>query len=72
MNHHPTLAAAASLLVLVLLLLAIVPTFQPPGPSQSWPLSYATAGVKTAFFVSLLPLVTMLDLGVDTLATSPH
>nr|YP_010892759.1 NADH dehydrogenase subunit 5 [Galaxias fuscus]WJQ22216.1 NADH dehydrogenase subunit 5 [Galaxias fuscus] len=71
---HPTaLIMSSSLMVIfVLLIYPLFTTLAPsPRPSQ-WAVTHVKNAVKTAFFVSLLPLFIFLDEGAETIVTNWH
>nr|YP_010956455.1 NADH dehydrogenase subunit 5 [Aulopus filamentosus]WMY89548.1 NADH dehydrogenase subunit 5 [Aulopus filamentosus] len=69
---HPTaLMMSSSLLLIFILLIYPLATTLNPAPRQSdWALSHTTTAVKTAFFVSLLPLFLFLNEGSETIITN--
>nr|YP_010892785.1 NADH dehydrogenase subunit 5 [Galaxias oliros]WJQ22242.1 NADH dehydrogenase subunit 5 [Galaxias oliros] len=71
--HPTTLIMSSSLMVIfVLLIYPLFTTLAPsPRPSQ-WAETHVKNAVKTAFFVSLLPLFIFLDEGAETIVTNWH
>nr|YP_010892772.1 NADH dehydrogenase subunit 5 [Galaxias olidus]WJQ22229.1 NADH dehydrogenase subunit 5 [Galaxias olidus] len=71
--HPTTLIMSSSLMVIfVLLIYPLFTTLAPsPRPSQ-WAVTHVKNAVKTAFFVSLLPLFIFLDEGAETIVTNWH
>nr|YP_009025123.1 NADH dehydrogenase subunit 5 [Saurida microlepis]AHN95670.1 NADH dehydrogenase subunit 5 [Saurida microlepis] len=69
---HPTtlLMNSSLLLIFILLLSPLLLTLNPSTPKENWALSHVTTAVKTAFFVSLLPLFIFLNEGSEAIITS--
>nr|YP_010947996.1 NADH dehydrogenase subunit 5 [Opostomias mitsuii]WMI34972.1 NADH dehydrogenase subunit 5 [Opostomias mitsuii] len=69
---YPTTFALTSslLLTLTLLILPLLTTLNPTPPQGTWALTQVKTAVKTAFFVSLLPLFIFLDEGAETIVTN--
>nr|YP_003002310.1 NADH dehydrogenase subunit 5 [Branchiostegus albus]ACF24625.1 NADH dehydrogenase subunit 5 [Branchiostegus albus] len=69
---HSTSLMMTSSLVLIFMLLAypIVTTLTPMPKSPNWALTHVKTAVKTAFFVSLLPLFLFLNEGAETIITN--
>nr|YP_010701777.1 NADH dehydrogenase subunit 5 [Malacosteus niger]WCK11531.1 NADH dehydrogenase subunit 5 [Malacosteus niger] len=69
--HFTTLTLTSSLLVTILLLvLPLLSTLDSRPLEGTWNVTQAKTAVKTAFFVSLLPLALFLDEGAETIVTS--
>ena len=69
---YPTTFALTSslLLTLTLLILPLLTTLSPTPHQETWALTHVKTAVKTAFFVSLLPLFIFLDEGAETIVTN--
>nr|BBG74419.1 NADH dehydrogenase subunit 5 [Trigonolampa miriceps] len=71
--HPITLIMTSSLLLTLLLLMFPLLTTLSPNPLQNtWALTHVKTAVKTAFFVSLLPLFIFLDEGAETIVSNWH
>nr|YP_010745228.1 NADH dehydrogenase subunit 5 [Troglonectes acridorsalis]WET58758.1 NADH dehydrogenase subunit 5 [Troglonectes acridorsalis] len=71
---HPTALILSSSLILVITILVypLLTTLTPTSKTPIWATTHAKAAVSTAFFVSLLPLMTFLDQGAETIVTNWH
>nr|YP_010956325.1 NADH dehydrogenase subunit 5 [Astronesthes nigroides]WMY89418.1 NADH dehydrogenase subunit 5 [Astronesthes nigroides] len=69
---YPTTFALTSslLLTLTLLIYPLLTTLAPSPRQETWALTHVKTAVKTAFFVSLLPLFIFLDEGAETIVTN--
>nr|BBU25966.1 NADH dehydrogenase subunit 5 [Branchiostegus japonicus] len=69
---HSTSLMMTSSLVLIFMLLAypIATTLTPAPKNPDWALTHVKTAVKTAFFVSLLPLFLFLNEGAETIITN--
>nr|BBG74471.1 NADH dehydrogenase subunit 5 [Bathytyphlops sewelli] len=69
---HPTAIVMSSsfLLIFFLLVYPLGTTLDPSPRQDGWALSHVTTAVKTAFFVSLLPLFIFLNEGAETIVTN--
>nr|YP_010379993.1 NADH dehydrogenase subunit 5 [Saurida nebulosa]UDF87815.1 NADH dehydrogenase subunit 5 [Saurida nebulosa] len=69
---HPTsiLMNSSFLLVFALLLYPLLYTLNPAPLPKDWALTHVTAAVKTAFFISLLPLFVFLNEGSEAIITN--
>nr|YP_010991053.1 NADH dehydrogenase subunit 5 [Branchiostegus auratus]WOX61326.1 NADH dehydrogenase subunit 5 [Branchiostegus auratus] len=69
---HSTSLMMTSSLVLIFMLLAypIATTLTPAPKNPDWALTHVKTAVKTAFFVSLLPLFLFLNEGTETIITN--
>nr|BBG74484.1 NADH dehydrogenase subunit 5 [Paraulopus oblongus] len=68
---YSTLAVGSPLLLIFLLLIfPIMSTFSPRPLPPAWAQNYTTTAVKTAFFISLLPLSVFLNEGAETIVTN--
>nr|NP_739955.1 NADH dehydrogenase subunit 5 [Zenion japonicum]BAC23551.1 NADH dehydrogenase subunit 5 [Zenion japonicum] len=69
---HPTLLTTSSslLLVMALLLYPILMTFSNKQTPPEWASTHVKTAVKTAFFVSLIPLLLFLNEGTETIITN--
>nr|QXN53180.1 NADH dehydrogenase subunit 5 [Enneanectes altivelis] len=70
MPHTPLIMATSLSLILFILALPIFLTLRSAPLSPNWPLASAKSAVKTAFFISLLPLFIFLNEGAETVITS--
>nr|YP_010379941.1 NADH dehydrogenase subunit 5 [Myripristis vittata]UDF87750.1 NADH dehydrogenase subunit 5 [Myripristis vittata] len=69
--HPTTLTMASSLLIIfALLIYPLFSTLTPNPKPSSWALSHVKTAVKTAFFVSLIPLFLFLNEGAETIVTN--
>nr|YP_009266494.1 NADH dehydrogenase subunit 5 [Sargocentron spiniferum]ANK78285.1 NADH dehydrogenase subunit 5 [Sargocentron spiniferum] len=69
--HPTTLMMTSSLLIIfTLLIYPLLTTFSPTPKENSWALSHVKDAVKTAFFVSLIPLFLFLNEGAETIITN--
>nr|NP_739929.1 NADH dehydrogenase subunit 5 [Sargocentron rubrum]YP_011003636.1 NADH dehydrogenase subunit 5 [Sargocentron melanospilos]WPS66025.1 NADH dehydrogenase subunit 5 [Sargocentron melanospilos]BAC23525.1 NADH dehydrogenase subunit 5 [Sargocentron rubrum] len=69
--HPTTLIMTSSLLIIfTLLIYPLLTTFNPTPKENSWALSHVKNAVKTAFFVSLIPLFLFLNEGAETIITN--
>nr|NP_443408.1 NADH dehydrogenase subunit 5 [Zenopsis nebulosus]BAB70336.1 NADH dehydrogenase subunit 5 [Zenopsis nebulosus] len=69
---HPIMITTSSclLIVLALLLFPVLTTLSPKPTPPNWASSYVKTAVKTAFFVSLVPLFLFLNEGTETIVTN--
>uniref|UniRef100_UPI00300290AF NADH dehydrogenase subunit 5 n=1 Tax=Hoplobrotula armata TaxID=1604580 RepID=UPI00300290AF len=69
---HPTPLVMTSSLIIIFALLAypVFSTMKPQPQESTWALSQVMVAVKTAFFVSLLPLFLFLNEGAETIITT--
>nr|BBG74432.1 NADH dehydrogenase subunit 5 [Polyipnus polli] len=70
MHSTATILTSSLLLTLILLLYPLTTTLNPTPRQEGWALTHVGAAVKTAFFVSLLPLFLFLNEGAETIVTS--
>nr|NP_739916.1 NADH dehydrogenase subunit 5 [Ostichthys japonicus]BAC23512.1 NADH dehydrogenase subunit 5 [Ostichthys japonicus] len=69
--HPTTLMMTSSLLIIfTLLIYPLLSTLTPNPKAPSWALSHVKTAVKTAFFVSLIPLFLFLNEGAETIITN--
>lgn len=69
---HPVILTTSSclLIVLALLLFPVLTTFSPKPTPPEWASTHVKTAVKTAFFVSLIPLFLFLNEGAETIVTN--
>nr|BBU25641.1 NADH dehydrogenase subunit 5 [Phenacostethus smithi] len=70
MNFYTTMMATSLLLIFTLLLFPVATSFAPSPRANTWPLTHVKTAVKTAFFISLLPLFVFLDYGAEVITTT--
>nr|WNH18731.1 NADH dehydrogenase subunit 5 [Sargocentron bullisi] len=69
--HPTTLMMTSSLLIIfTLLIYPLLTTLSPTPKKDTWALSHVKDAVKTAFFVSLIPLFLFLNEGAETIITN--
>nr|BBB04401.1 NADH dehydrogenase subunit 5 [Photonectes margarita] len=69
--HLTSLPYTSSLLlVLTLLMIPLATTLTPTSHQKTWSLTHVKTAVKTAFFVSLIPLFLFLNEGAETVVTN--
>nr|YP_011003623.1 NADH dehydrogenase subunit 5 [Sargocentron diadema]WNH17600.1 NADH dehydrogenase subunit 5 [Sargocentron diadema]WPS66012.1 NADH dehydrogenase subunit 5 [Sargocentron diadema] len=69
--HPTTLMMTSSLLIIfTLLIYPLLTTFNPAPKENTWALSHVKNAVKSAFFVSLIPLFLFLNEGAETIITN--
>nr|YP_004717908.1 NADH dehydrogenase subunit 5 [Ichthyborus sp. NM-2010]BAK42157.1 NADH dehydrogenase subunit 5 [Ichthyborus sp. NM-2010] len=70
---YTTLIMTSSLiLTLGLLIYPLLTTLAPHPKAPNWALTHVKTAVSTAFFISLLPLLIFLNLGMETVITNWH
>nr|NP_739682.1 NADH dehydrogenase subunit 5 [Diplacanthopoma brachysoma]BAC23226.1 NADH dehydrogenase subunit 5 [Diplacanthopoma brachysoma] len=69
---HPTALMMTSSLIIIFILLMypLVTTLNPSPQNDTWARTHVKTAVKTAFFISLLPLFLFLNEGAETIITS--
>nr|YP_009528566.1 NADH dehydrogenase subunit 5 [Oostethus manadensis]YP_009914979.1 NADH dehydrogenase subunit 5 [Microphis deocata]AKG95380.1 NADH dehydrogenase subunit 5 [Oostethus manadensis]QLF67690.1 NADH dehydrogenase subunit 5 [Microphis deocata] len=69
---HPTstMMASSLLIILLILLSPVISTTSPKSPPLNWSTTHVKTAVKTAFFISLLPLFLFLNEGSEIIVTS--
>nr|WPM97879.1 NADH dehydrogenase subunit 5 [Argyropelecus olfersii] len=65
-----SILASSLMLMMVLLIYPLTTTLTPSPHPASWALTHVKTAVKTAFFVSLLPLFLFLTEGIETVVTT--
>nr|YP_010380006.1 NADH dehydrogenase subunit 5 [Neoniphon sammara]UDF87828.1 NADH dehydrogenase subunit 5 [Neoniphon sammara] len=69
--HPTTLMMTSSLLIIfTLLIYPLLTTLNPTPKETTWALSHVKNSVKTAFFISLIPLFLFLNEGAETIITN--
>lgn len=64
------LISSSFIIIIILLFYPIISTLTPAPLPKNWALSHVKTAVKSAFFVSLLPLFLFLNEGAETIITS--
>nr|YP_009346143.1 NADH dehydrogenase subunit 5 [Hoplias intermedius]ANW84114.1 NADH dehydrogenase subunit 5 [Hoplias intermedius] len=67
MYTHSLISSSSLMLTLGLLLYPLMMTLNPQPQKPNWANSHVKTAVSTAFFISLLPLMTFLDRGTETI-----
>nr|YP_010501166.1 NADH dehydrogenase subunit 5 [Embiotoca lateralis]UXB59300.1 NADH dehydrogenase subunit 5 [Embiotoca lateralis] len=70
MPHTPVMMASSLVAIFLLLTYPILTSMSPTPPQNDWALTKVKTAVKSAFFVSLLPLALFLNEGAETIITS--
>nr|WJQ22112.1 NADH dehydrogenase subunit 5 [Craterocephalus stercusmuscarum fulvus] len=70
MPHTPIMMTSSLLLIFLVLLSPILNALSPHPRGSNWALTQVKTAVKTAFFISLLPLFLFLNEGVETITST--
>nr|WNH23152.1 NADH dehydrogenase subunit 5 [Idiacanthus fasciola] len=70
MHFYPTIFSSTLTATIIILTLPLFTTLSPQPFKKSWALVQVKTAVKTAFFISLLPLFIFLNNGVETVVTN--
>nr|WMI35752.1 NADH dehydrogenase subunit 5 [Brachyistius frenatus] len=70
MPHTSVMMASSLVVIFLLLTYPILASMSPTPPQSDWALTKVKTAVKSAFFVSLLPLALFLNEGAETIITS--
>nr|YP_004717947.1 NADH dehydrogenase subunit 5 [Acestrorhynchus sp. NM-2010]BAK42002.1 NADH dehydrogenase subunit 5 [Acestrorhynchus sp. NM-2010] len=69
----PTILFSSSLITTVIIILVPFLVAMAPTPlNAQWPTTYVMTAVRTAFFISLIPLIIFLDQGMETIIVDWH
>ncbi|YP_003795709.1 NADH dehydrogenase subunit 5 (mitochondrion) [Morone saxatilis] len=70
MYTTPHILTSCLIIIFIILVFPLLTTLNPSPRDTNWPLSQVKTAVKTAFFISLVPLCLFLDEGAETIITS--